>query len=131
MVGTARGAPLPTLRSKYDFALGATDMAFNNFKIETDVDGIALVTWDTPGRSMNVLDETSINELEEIVKQTSPDAAVKGVVITSGKEALSAGADLSILEGMSRPFAEVLKAKGEAAANQMLFYHGRRFSLVF
>ena len=62
-------------------------MAFKNFKIETDADGIALVTWDTPGRSMNVLDETSVNELEEIVKQTSADAAVKGVVITSGKEA--------------------------------------------
>ena len=63
-------------------------MAFKNFKLETDADGIALVTWDIPGRSMNVLDETSITELEEIVKQTTADAAVKGVVITSGKEAL-------------------------------------------
>ena len=94
-------------------------MAFKNFKIETDADGIALVTWDTPGRSMNVLDETSISELEAIVKQTSADAAVKGVVITSGKEALSAGADLSMLEGMSRSYADVLKAKGETAANQI------------
>jgi enoyl-CoA hydratase/carnithine racemase len=41
------------------------------------------------------------HELEEIVKQTSADAAVKGVVITSGKEAFSAGADLSMLEGMA------------------------------
>src|ERR1700704_3394798 len=123
MVGTARGAPLPTPRSKYDFALGATDMAFNNFKIETDADGIALVTWDTPGRSMNVLDETSINELEEIVKQTSADAAVKGVVITSGKEAFCAGADLSMLEGMSHTYAELLKQKGEVAPNQTLLDH--------
>src|SRR6516225_4314549 len=106
-------------------------MAFKNFKIETDADGIALVTWDTPGRSMNVLDETSVSELEEIVKQTSADAAVKGVIITSGKEALSAGADLSMLEGMSRQYAEVLKAKGEVAANQMLFDQSRRFSQVF
>src|SRR5215467_7955783 len=106
-------------------------MAFKNFKVETDADGIVLVTWDIPGRSMNVLDETSINELEEIVKQTSTDAGVKGVVITSGKEALSAGADLSMLEGMSRSYAEVLKEKGEVAANQMLFDQSRRFSLVF
>ena len=106
-------------------------MAFKNFKIETDADGIALVTWDTPGRSMNVLDETSINELEAIVKQTSADAAVKGVVITSGKEALCAGADLSMLEGMSRSYADALKDKGEVAANQMLFDQSRRFSLVF
>ena len=106
-------------------------MAFKNFKVETDADGIALVIWDTPGRSMNVLDETSVNELEEIVKQTSADAAVKGVVITSGKEALCAGADLSMLEGMSRQYAEMLKTKGDVAANQMLFDQSRRFSLVF
>jgi len=106
-------------------------MTFKNFKLEIDADGIALVTWDIPGRSMNVLDETSINELEEIVKQTTADANVKGVVITSGKEALSAGADLSMLEGMSRTYAAALKEKGEVAANQILFDQSRRFSLVF
>ena len=52
------------------------------------------MTWDMPGRSMNVLDETSIEELEAIVEQTSADAAVKGVVITSGKEALLAPAPI-------------------------------------
>jgi 3-hydroxyacyl-CoA dehydrogenase/enoyl-CoA hydratase/3-hydroxybutyryl-CoA epimerase len=107
------------------------NLAFKNFKVETDADGIALVTWDIPGRSMNVLDEATVGELEEIVKQTSADAAVKGVVITSGKEALSAGADLSMLEGMSRTYAQVLKEKGEVAANQILFDQSRRFSLVF
>src|ERR1700744_987715 len=106
-------------------------MAFKNFKCETDADGIVLVTWDIPGRSMNVLDETSISELEEIIKETSARAAVKGVVITSGKEALSAGADLSMLEGMSRTYADVLKSKGEEAANHMLFDQSRRFSLAF
>jgi 3-hydroxyacyl-CoA dehydrogenase/enoyl-CoA hydratase/3-hydroxybutyryl-CoA epimerase len=106
-------------------------MAFKNFKLETDSDGIVLVTWDTPGRSMNVLDETSVTELEAIVKQTTGDAAVKGVVITSGKEALCAGADLSMLEGMSQQYAALLKAKGEEAANQMLFDQSRRFSQVF
>ncbi len=106
-------------------------MAFKNFKTETDADGIVLVIWDTPGRSMNVLDETSVNELEAIVKQTTEDAAVKGVVITSGKEALCAGADLSMLEGMSQTYAGLLKEKGEVAANQMLFDQSRRFSQVF
>src|SRR6202795_27014 len=106
-------------------------MAFKNFKVETDADGIALVTWDIPGRSMNVLDETTITELEAIVKQTSADAAVKGVVVTSGKEAFSAGADLSMLEGMNRRYTDLLKAKGEVAANQMLFDESRKSSLVF
>src|ERR1700760_1492199 len=106
-------------------------MAFKNFKVETDSDGIVLVTWDTPGRSMNVLDETSVSELEEIVKQTSADANVKGVVITSAKEAFCAGADLSMLEGMNRAYAETIKQKGEVAANQLLFDQSRRFSQAF
>src|SRR5246127_577506 len=106
-------------------------MAFKNFKLETDADGIALVTWDTPGRSMNVLDETSTDELEAIVKQTTADAAVKGVVITSGKEAFCAGADLSMLEGMNHAYAKTLKEKGEVAANQMLFDQSRRMSLIY
>src|SRR5258705_6227556 len=80
---------------------------------------------------MNVLDETTIAELEEIVKQTSADSAVRGVVVTSGKEAFSAGADLSMLEGMNHRYTELLKAKGEVAANQMLFDESRKSSLVF
>ena len=48
-------------------------MAFKNFKLETDADGIALVTWDIPGRSMNVLDETSTSE--QLGKTAGKDAA--------------------------------------------------------
>ena len=105
-------------------------MAFKNFTVETDADGIALVTWNIPGRSMNVLDQTSTDELEAILKQTTADAAVKGVVITSSKEAFCAGADLSMLESMNKAYAKALKEQGETAANQMLFDQSRRFSLV-
>ena len=34
-----------------------------NFKLDVDADGIALVTWDMPGRSMNVIDAAVIEEL--------------------------------------------------------------------
>src|SRR5438309_5525104 len=105
-------------------------MTFKNFKLETDADGIVLVTWDIPGRSMNVLDDTSTDELGAIVDQTTADAAVKGVVITSGKEAFSAGADLSMLEGMNKVFAEAREAKGEEAAQQLLFDESRKLSLT-
>lgn len=106
-------------------------MAFKNFKVETDVDGIALVTCDIPGSSNNELDEGTINELEAIVAQTSADGRVKGVVITSAKEVLSTGVDLSALEGNSRIYAQVLREKGELAANQMVFDQSRRLSLAF
>jgi 3-hydroxyacyl-CoA dehydrogenase/enoyl-CoA hydratase/3-hydroxybutyryl-CoA epimerase len=80
---------------------------------------------------MNVLDPTSVEELDAIVKQTTADAAVKGVVITSSKEAFCAGADLAMLEGMTRSYTKALKEKGEAEANQMLFDQSRRFSQIF
>ena len=103
-------------------------MTYQNFKVETDADGIAVVTWDMPGRSMNVLDTTTIEELGRIVAQTSADASMKGVVITSGKEAFSAGADLTMLEAMNRSYALMLKDKGEDAANRMLFDERRKLS---
>ncbi|MBR1201206.1 MULTISPECIES: 3-hydroxyacyl-CoA dehydrogenase NAD-binding domain-containing protein [unclassified Bradyrhizobium] len=106
-------------------------MAYKNFKFDVDADGIALVTWDIPGRSMNVFDEVSTQEIGEIIKQTTSDAAIKGVVITSAKEAFCAGADLSMLEGMNRSYAQLFKEKGEEAANQMLFEQSRQMSQSF
>ena len=106
-------------------------MAYTNFKIETDSDGIALVTWDIPGKSMNVVDETSGTELAAIVKQMTDDAAVKGVVITSAKEAFCAGADLTMLTGMNQTYVEMLKSKGEEAANKFVFDNVRQLSLTF
>src|SRR3954468_17809361 len=103
-------------------------MTFKNFKVETDADGIALVTWDISGRAMNRLDVATIEELGAIVDQTTADAAVKGVGITSGKEAFSAGADLPMLEGMNRVSAEARKAKGEQAAQQLLFDESSKLS---
>ena len=58
------------------------------------------------------MDETSITEIEAIVKQTTADAAIKGVVITSSKDAFCAGADLSMLEGMNHTYQQLLKDKG-------------------
>ena len=106
-------------------------MAYKNFKIETDADGIALVTWDIPGKSMNVVDETSGTELAAIVKQMTDDATVKGVVITSAKEAFCAGADLTMLTGMNQTYVEMLKSKGEEAANKFVFDNVRVLSQTF
>ncbi|MDB5521615.1 MAG: 3-hydroxyacyl-CoA dehydrogenase, NAD-binding [Tardiphaga sp.] len=105
-------------------------MSYTNFNVATDSDGIALVTWDIPGRSMNVLDTKTIEELGAIVAATSADAAIKGVVITSGKDAFSAGADLSMLDGMNKTFLATKKSKGDEAAQQMLFDESRKLSLT-
>src|SRR5438876_9019534 len=106
-------------------------MSFTNFLVEIDGDGIAVVTWDEPGRSMNVNDAAVMDELSTIVEQTTADAAVKGVVITSAKDAFSAGADLTMLESLSRTFAELVAAQGEEAATLRFFEESRRASLLY
>ncbi len=105
-------------------------MTFQNFALETDVDGIALVTWDMPGRSMNVIDLTVMAELTAIIDQVATDAAVKGAVITSGKDTFCGGADLTMLETLSRTFADLVKSEGEEAANTRLFAESRKLSLL-
>ncbi len=61
-------------------------MNLTQFRLETDADGIALVTWDVAGKSMNLIDATMMSELEQLVDATTADPGVKGVVIASGKD---------------------------------------------
>ena len=92
--------------------------SYKNFTVETDADGIALVTWDMPGRSMNVFSEDVMLELDRIVDQVVADGAVKGVVITSGKESFSGGADLTMLKRLTSEFEKKAKKdKGKAVAD--------------
>ena len=71
-----------------------------NFKIEIDSDGIALVTFDAPGKSMNTLSIKAIDEIGQIAERIKTDADIKGVVFTSGKDTgFCAGADLGDMGG--------------------------------
>jgi 3-hydroxyacyl-CoA dehydrogenase/enoyl-CoA hydratase/3-hydroxybutyryl-CoA epimerase len=106
-------------------------MSFIHFKVEVDSDGLALVTWDSPGRSMNVLDVAVKDELSAIVEQVAADSAIKGVVIMSGKDSFCAGADLTMLEAMSRSYAELLASQGETAANEHVFEESRKSSQLY
>jgi 3-hydroxyacyl-CoA dehydrogenase/enoyl-CoA hydratase/3-hydroxybutyryl-CoA epimerase len=102
-----------------------------NFTLDIDADGIALVTWDMPGRSMNVIDGSVIAELAGIVEKVAGDAAIKGAVVTSAKDAFCGGADLTMLERMAGSYAGLLKSKGEEAANQMVYEESRKLSLLY
>lgn len=106
-------------------------MSYKHFKVETDADGIALVTWDSPGKSMNVFDQSVIEELDKIVTETTADSSAKGVVVTSGKDTFSGGADLTMLDSMRTVFADLLKSKGAEAANEALFREAGRLSQIF
>jgi 3-hydroxyacyl-CoA dehydrogenase/enoyl-CoA hydratase/3-hydroxybutyryl-CoA epimerase len=107
-----------------------TATTFTNFTLDIDGDGIALITWNAPSRSMNVIDATATAELSAIVEELATDGAVKGVIMTSGKDAFCAGADLGMLEALSRTFTELVVSRGEEAANAWLFDESRKWSLL-
>lgn len=66
-----------------------------NFKIEIDGDGIALLTFDVPGRSMNTITAGVMRDLAAFAERLKTDESVKGAVIASGKPTgFCAGADL-------------------------------------
>ncbi len=106
-------------------------MTYKNFTLDVDGDGIALVTWDMAGRSMNVIDLTVIEELAAIVDKVTGDAAIKGAVVTSGKETFSGGADLTMLESLNQTFADMVRQQGEEAATGKLFEESRKLSLLY
>jgi 3-hydroxyacyl-CoA dehydrogenase/enoyl-CoA hydratase/3-hydroxybutyryl-CoA epimerase len=101
-------------------------MAHANFRLETDADGIALVTWDAPGRSMNVIDREVIAELGDLVETIVGNAAIRGAVVTSAKEAFCAGADLAMLQGLMQG-----AAGGDEATTARLFEESRKLSLLY
>lgn len=69
-------------------------------KMDIDSDGIALLTIDVPGASMNVITDQVQADMEAHLKTITEDDAIKGAVITSGKASgFLAGADLKAMAG--------------------------------
>ena len=71
-----------------------------NVTLARSGDGVAIITWNMPGHSMNVMNDVSLGEFAAAVEEALSDAETKGVVITSGKPAFIAGADLDWLEAL-------------------------------
>src|SRR5690606_34952837 len=66
-----------------------------------DADGIALLTIDVPGQTMNVIGPEFISDLDNAVTRISSEEAIKGAVIASGKDSgFMAGMDLKFFSGM-------------------------------
>ena len=70
------------------------------FHYAVDADGVATITWDVPGKSMNVMSFDGLRELEAGIDRALADAAVKGVIVTSGKADFAGGMDLNVLADM-------------------------------
>ena len=72
-----------------------------DFTMEKGADGVAVITWDTEGKSMNVMTMEAWPVLDGLIDDALADDAVKGIVITSGKDGTFAGGmDLNVISKM-------------------------------
>lgn len=71
-----------------------------DFTSRTDADGVCTITWDVPGKSMNVMSMAGFAELDGLIAAALGDPSVKGVILTSGKKDFAAGMDLNVIARM-------------------------------
>ena len=71
-----------------------------DFIYSVDGDGVATIIWDVPGKSMNVMSLAGFAELNLLIGMAIDDAAVKGVILTSGKKDFAGGMDLNVIAAM-------------------------------
>jgi 3-hydroxyacyl-CoA dehydrogenase/enoyl-CoA hydratase/3-hydroxybutyryl-CoA epimerase len=71
-----------------------------DFTYSVDAEGVATITWDVPGRSMNVMSQAGFAELDGLVDAALADPAVRGVILTSAKKDFAAGMDLNVIARM-------------------------------
>ena len=72
-----------------------------DFTMTKDADGVAIITWDVPGKSMNVMSIEGLSELDAIIDTVLSDDSIKGAVVTSGKDgSFAGGMDLNLLAKM-------------------------------
>ena len=103
-------------------------MTFQNFTLDIDRDGIAVILWDMPRRPGNAITVAVIDELSHVVERIAGDTAVTGAVLASGKETFATGLDPSLVESWSRDVAEMSASHGEPAATAHLFKESRHLS---
>lgn len=94
-----------------------------NIQTELDADGILLARIDMQGRTMNVFSRAMMDSLDALMTFVAGEPAVKGVVLTSGKSAFLAGADLDMI----RVFTERAKVDAVPELNKLFGHLGRLF----
>src|SRR5205823_14845371 len=95
------------------------DSTMINYNVDTD--GIATLTWDMPGRTMNVLNEGSITAYAGALETALKADKVKGIIVTSGKADFIAGADLEML--LNADTSDAARLTEQFGQLQRLFRH--------
>ncbi|MDB6060616.1 MAG: 3-hydroxyacyl-CoA dehydrogenase [Verrucomicrobiaceae bacterium] len=96
-----------------------------------DADGVALITLNDPSKPMNVVSPEFIDDLIAAIERVASDAAIKGAVITSGKAAFMAGADLkyivNMIDGITPEVAYEFSQKASVPMHRRLETCGKPF----
>ena len=71
-----------------------------DFTMTKDAEGVATLTWDVADKSMNVMSFEGLAQLDSLMDDALADEAVKGIIITSGKDSFAGGMDLNLLAKM-------------------------------
>ena len=94
-----------------------------HMKLQSGDDGIATLTLDNADGSMNVVSDAWLDEMIAVIAQVRDDASVTALIVTSGKNAFMAGADLTVLvDGygkLSRMEAYAFSQKASAMHRQL------------
>ncbi len=103
---------------------------YSNFTTKTGKDGICVITWTMPDKSMNLITFGVMDELEAIIDHVSGSADVTGAVIVSGKKDFTGGADITILAGI-RDVLEKSKRSDPETAQKKLLDASSRLSRIY
>jgi 3-hydroxyacyl-CoA dehydrogenase/enoyl-CoA hydratase/3-hydroxybutyryl-CoA epimerase len=84
------------------------------FNLARREDGIAVLTMDVPGETMNTLKAEFGPEISAVLAEIKADSSIKGLVVISGKaDSFVAGADISMLDACtSSDAAKALSSQG-------------------
>ncbi|GIU44411.1 fatty acid oxidation complex subunit alpha [Shewanella sairae] len=91
------------------------------FNLSRREDGIAVLTMDVPGETMNTLRSEFGPEISEVLAEIKADNSIKGLVLISGKkDSFVAGADISMLDACeTAEDAKLLSQQGHVVFNEL------------
>ena len=106
-------------------------MDYKNFDLNVGKDGIAVLTWDMPDRPMNLFDFDTMQELDAISDKVTNESEIKAVIVKSGKDSFSGGADITMLSSGIKEYNSAVAAGKTEEAKIKFFDVTRKLSQVF
>ena len=108
-----RRAPLASIRAGFGgmrAMSSAAKASTDNFKVDVNADGIAVVTMDFKGMKVNALARNVVEELPGLVDSLEADASVRAIVFVSAKKDFIVGADINMFKELAAAGRDGVKA---------------------